>query len=219
MSLVSTAGYWNERRPGAEIFLAGWDHALGLAWESFRAGTTPVGAVVVSAAGSVVAAGRGRRYEPSGPPGQLADAHIAHAEINALAQLSSDRHWEDHCLLTTLEPCGMCHGAAIQASVGALMFAGLDPYGGTATLRFASPQSARRSLVVAGPLTDARGVFATLLHLVWLMQKGGADHIIALHQQKMPKLSAYARDVQPDLLTVSAADDYTKAFAIAEAAP
>jgi tRNA(adenine34) deaminase len=98
----------------------GWERALELAWEAFCANTTPVGAVVVSAAGDIVAEGRGRRYEPAGPPGQLAGSQIAHAEINALAQLTSDRHYEDHALLTTLEPCGMCHGAAVQASVGSL---------------------------------------------------------------------------------------------------
>jgi tRNA(Arg) A34 adenosine deaminase TadA len=96
-----------------------WDRALDLAWDAFCAGTTPVGAVVIDAAGAIVAEGRGRRYEPAAPPGQLAGTHVAHAELNALAQLGADRHYEDHALLTTLEPCGMCHGAAIQASIGA----------------------------------------------------------------------------------------------------
>jgi NAD(P)-dependent dehydrogenase (short-subunit alcohol dehydrogenase family) len=31
---------------------------------------------------------------------QLAGSHIAHGEINALAQLTADRHYEDHALLT-----------------------------------------------------------------------------------------------------------------------
>ena len=108
-----------------------WTRALELAWEAFRARTTPVGAVVVDAAGAIAAEGRGRRYEQAGPPRQLAGTHIAHAEINALARLGPDRHYEDHTLLTTLEPCGMCHGAAVQATVGALAYAGADPYGGT----------------------------------------------------------------------------------------
>ena len=120
--------------------VAGWDHAwertLDLAWDAFCAGTTPVGAVVIDAAGAIVAEGRGRRYEPAAPPGQLAGTHVAHAELNALAQLGADRHYEDHALLTTLEPCGMCHGAAVQATVGSLAYAGSDPYGGTGDLVF-----------------------------------------------------------------------------------
>ena len=49
-----------------------WERALDLAWDAFCAGTTPVGAVVIDAAGAIVAEGRGRRYEPAAPPGQLA---------------------------------------------------------------------------------------------------------------------------------------------------
>jgi tRNA(Arg) A34 adenosine deaminase TadA len=37
--------------------------------------------------------------------------------VNALAQMPSERHWEDTLLLTSLEPCLMCHGAAIQSTV------------------------------------------------------------------------------------------------------
>jgi tRNA(Arg) A34 adenosine deaminase TadA len=57
-----------------------WTRALELAWEAFRGRTTPVGAVVVDAAGAIAAEGRGRRYEQAGPPRQLAGTHIAHAE-------------------------------------------------------------------------------------------------------------------------------------------
>jgi len=80
--------------------------------------TGPVGAVVTGADGAIVAEGRGRRFESAAPPGQLAWTGVAHAELNALARLGPDRHYTDHALLTTLEPCAMCRGAAIQASVG-----------------------------------------------------------------------------------------------------
>jgi tRNA(Arg) A34 adenosine deaminase TadA len=197
-----------------------WQQALRLAWDAFRAGTTPVGAVVVSPAGVVVAAGRGRRYERSGPAGQLANSHVAHAEVNALAQLGADRHWEDHQLLTTLEPCGMCHGAAVQATVGTIIFAAPDPYAGTSTLRFDTPQSRRRRFIVSGPLSDARGAFATLLHLVWLIERGGVDHhTVAAHQAAMPAFTEYARSVHRDLVATAAADDYTAAVALGKNAP
>ncbi len=67
----------------------GWERALELAWQAFCAGTTPVGAVVLNAEGIVVAEARGRRYETAAPPGQLAGSHVAHAEVNALAQLGA----------------------------------------------------------------------------------------------------------------------------------
>ena len=174
---------------------AGWDVALRLAWRGYCAGTTPVGAVVVAPDGAVVASGRGRRYETAAPAGQLAGGQIAHGEINALAQLGSHRHWEDHALLTTLEPCGMCHGAAIQATVGQLLYAAPDPYGGTARLALETPQSRRRPVQVTGPLTDERGAFATLLHIAWLLQRPSAAHVVDLHRERLPALTALAQEL------------------------
>jgi tRNA(Arg) A34 adenosine deaminase TadA len=171
---------------------AAWERALELAWESFCAGTTPVGAVVVDADGTVIAEGRGRRYETTGPPGQLAGSDIAHAEVNALAQLTAGHRYDDHVLLTTLEPCGMCHGAAVQAGLGALWYAGADPYGGTGSLTFATPQSQRRRLAVLGPLEDHRGRLAELLHILWLAAKPAGPHVLAAQRAGLPELTGAA---------------------------
>jgi tRNA(Arg) A34 adenosine deaminase TadA len=169
-----------------------WERALELAWEAFCADTTPVGAVVIDAAGVIVAEGRGRRYERAGPPRQLAGTHVAHAEINALARLPADRHYEDHALLTTLEPCGMCHGAAVQATVGSLGYAGADPYGGTGDLIFGTPQARRRPLRVTGPLPDECGRLGELLHIVWLLQRPAGAHVLAAQQAGLPEQAALA---------------------------
>ena len=171
-----------------------WERALELAWDAFCADTTPVGAVVINAAGDIVAEGRGRRYEPAGPPDQLAGSHVAHAELNALAQLTADRHYEDHALLTTLEPCGMCHGAAVQASVGSLAYAGADPYAGTGRLDFGNPQTRNRLLRITGPLPDERGRLAELLHITFLLQRPAAPHVLAAQQSALPTQTAQASD-------------------------
>ncbi len=148
--------------------------------------------MVLDAAGVIVSEGRGRRYEQAGPPGQLAGSHVAHAEINALARLGADRHYEDHALLTTLEPCGMCHGAAVQATVGALAYAGADPYGGTGDLVFRTPQARRRPLRLTGPLPDERGRLAELLHIVWLLQMPAGRHVLAAQQAALPAQAGLA---------------------------
>lgn len=218
--MMEQSGSWAESMSStAETPLeGGWEHALSLAWQAFQAGTTPVGAVVVSADGAVVAASRGRRYERSGPTGELANAHVAHAEINALAHLDTSRHWEDHKLLTTLEPCGMCHGAVVQATVGTLIFAGPDPYGGTAALTWDSPQSRRRPLTVCGPLPDPRGAFATLLHLVWLIEHD-ANHVVAEHSTVLPEFTDYAAAVRPELIAAARHGDYETARSLGTKAP
>jgi tRNA(Arg) A34 adenosine deaminase TadA len=183
-------------------FDEGWERALELAWDAFCGHTTPVGAVVVTATGAIVAEGRGRRYEKTGPPGHLASSHLAHAELNALAQLGPDRHYPDHLLLTTLEPCCMCHGAAVQASVGSLAYAGADPYAGTGGLVFGTPQARQRPLRVTGPLDDERGRLGELLHIVWIVRKPAGPHVLAAQQQGLPARTRLAG--QPRILRLFA---------------
>jgi len=186
-----------------------WDRALDLAWDAFCVPTTPVGAVVVDATGVIVAEGRGRRYEKTGPPGELANSHVAHAEVNALARLGADRHYRDHALLTTLEPCGMCHGAAVQATVGSLAYAGSDPYAGTGGLVFGTPQARRRTLLVTGPLADERGRLAELLHIVWLLQMPAGPHVLAAQREGLPAQARLAADPRTRRLFADAASSRT----------
>lgn len=206
-------------RPADDALSEGWALALRLAWESCRARTTPVGAVVVDDTGAVLAAGRGRRYEVRAPAGQLAGTHIAHAEVNALAQLSSQRHWEDALLLTTLEPCLMCHGAAIQSSVAGFCFAGQDPYGGTAALRPGTPQAGRREFVIGGPLPGPRGALAEILHIAFLMSRAPTGHVVDAQRAALPELTDYTRRFQDVLRDALRRDDYRAALDLAAAAP
>lgn len=180
-----------------------WHRALELAWKSFVAGTTPVGAVVTDPAGVIVAEGRGRRYEqPDGAGGHLAYCHIAHAEMNALAQLPPTRHYEDYILLTTLEPCCMCVGAAVQSTITRLHFAGRDPYGGASQLRVETPQARRRPLVITGPLADPRGQLAELLHIRWLLEYRAGRHVLDAQQGGIADV--YERAAHPAATTLFA---------------
>jgi tRNA(Arg) A34 adenosine deaminase TadA len=191
-------------RAGERALNRAWERALELAWESFCGGTTPVGAVVTDAAGAIVTEGRGRRFETTAPPRQLAWTPVAHAELNALAQLAPDRHYPDHALLTTLEPCLMCHGAAVQSSLGSLAYAGADPYGGSGRQVFGTPQARRGRLRVTGPLPDERGRLSELLHITWIMRAAG-PHVLAAQQQARPDLTALAaRPATQRLLTEAA---------------
>jgi tRNA(Arg) A34 adenosine deaminase TadA len=104
-----------------------WRASLELAWEAYLAGTIPVGSVV-AADGTVVAAGRNRIFDP---PGQgLAGSRLAHAEVDALAQLPATERYRDHVLYSTLEPCLLCVAATLHATVGRIEYATADPFGG-----------------------------------------------------------------------------------------
>lgn len=155
------------------VLPAVWRTPFELAWEALRAGSRPIGAVLLNAHGQVVASGRNRSQEKNAPPGQLAGAAIAHAEINVLAQLPAQQRYEDHRLLTTLEPCLLCSGALIHAHVGTVVYAAPDPMwrgideipsvGGAIAARWAHREGA-----VQGPLA----VFGAMLMDVWSLCHG-----------------------------------------------
>jgi tRNA(Arg) A34 adenosine deaminase TadA len=102
-----------------------WCAAFTLAWEAFQERSIPVGAVLVDGSGTVIGQGRNRMNGTTAPPGQIAGSRIAHAEINALAQLPSEVH-EGHILYTTLEPCFLCTMALRFSHVGTVRYAAPD---------------------------------------------------------------------------------------------
>ncbi len=90
-----------------------------------RRGEVPIGAVVVSPDGQVLAVA-GNRVEADADP-------TAHAEVLALraagARLGAPR-LVDCDLYVTLEPCPMCATAASFARLRRIVFAAYDPKGG-----------------------------------------------------------------------------------------
>jgi tRNA(adenine34) deaminase len=88
-------------------------------------GDVPVGAVVISPDGEVLARRHNER-ELTGDP-------TAHAELLALRDAAVRLgHWRlDGCtLVVTLEPCPMCAGAALAARITTVAFGAPDPKAG-----------------------------------------------------------------------------------------
>jgi tRNA(Arg) A34 adenosine deaminase TadA len=101
--------------------------ALELAWESFRAGSVGVGAVITRE-GAVVATGRNRMAETDPGDDVLAGTSLAHAEMNALAKLRWGTGRVDGLeLWTTLQPCLQCLGAIRLSAVRKVHVLAPDP--------------------------------------------------------------------------------------------
>ena len=81
----------------------------------------PVGALIVSPDGEVLAFGHNEREADHDP--------TAHAEIVAMrraAKLRKDWRLEDCTLVVTLEPCVMCAGAIVAARIAKVVFGAWD---------------------------------------------------------------------------------------------
>lgn len=103
-----------------------WDQAMRLALtQAALAGSrdeVPVGAVVLDAAGHVLAAAHNRTVDRADPAG--------HAEILALREAAAkagNHRLMGAVLVVTLEPCLMCVGAMVQARIAGLVFGARDP--------------------------------------------------------------------------------------------
>lgn len=104
-----------------EIFMR---EALALAHKAAAIGEVPVGALVVRG-GVVLGRGHNAPISCSDP--------TAHAEIRALREAAAvigNYRLVDCDLYVTLEPCGMCAGAIMQARLARLVFGALDPKSG-----------------------------------------------------------------------------------------
>ena len=101
--------------------------ALMEASKAAEDGEVPVGAVVTSKEGDILAIAHNRSVSLHDP--------TAHAEIlamrNASAKIGNYR-LTGCSLITTIEPCIMCMGAALHARIETLAFGAKDPKGGAA---------------------------------------------------------------------------------------
>ena len=100
-------------------------HALELADAAAKQGEVPVGALLVSPNGEIMAEAHNRTRKLSDP--------TAHAEVLVLREAGiriGDWRLEGHTLYSTLEPCSMCTGAAVLSRISRLVFGARDPKAG-----------------------------------------------------------------------------------------
>lgn len=132
---------------------------LELAVQEARAagtrGEVPVGAVLVSAGGTILARAGNRIVEMHDP--------TAHAELLVLRQAASvmrNERLTGTTLYVSLEPCAMCAGAISFARVARLVFAASDPKGGAVEHGprfFEQPTCHHRPDVLSGALAGQAG--------------------------------------------------------------
>ncbi len=125
LKALSESGGTVDRESPGEGRLSPMALAFAEAEKAGAAGEVPVGAVIVSADGEILAAAGNRPKAMNDP--------TAHAELLAIreacAKLGSER-LIDCDLYVTLEPCAMCAAAISFARLRRLYFGAYDPKGG-----------------------------------------------------------------------------------------
>ena len=134
------------------------EEAMGVALEeakqAIRHEDVPVGALII--VDKYVIASRHNERQLTGDP-------TAHAEILALRDAAAELgawYLDKATLVTTLEPCPMCAGAALNARVAHVVFGAHDPKAGaTETLYnlLADPRLNHQAQITSGVLADECG--------------------------------------------------------------
>ena len=131
------------------------EQALACAREAEAAGEVPVGAVIVDAAGAVVARAANAPIARNDP--------TAHAELLALraaGRVLGNYRLPGCVLYVTLEPCVMCVGALVHARVARIVYGAPDPKTGACGSVFdfaANAKMNHRIEVVGGVLAEECG--------------------------------------------------------------
>lgn len=99
--------------------------ALAQADLAAASGEVPVGAVMLSSQGEVIASGHNTREAGHDPT-----AHAEMLVIRAAARRAGGWRLDGHVLVVTLEPCTMCAGAIYAARLATLVFGAADPRAG-----------------------------------------------------------------------------------------
>jgi tRNA(adenine34) deaminase len=112
--------------------------ALGEADAASAAGEVPVGCVLVSAEGALLAGAHNERETLNDPT-----AHAEMIAIRSAAQKLGSWRLDGVVAYVTLEPCPMCAGALVHARVGRVVYGCDDPKAGAVTTLFSIGQDTR----------------------------------------------------------------------------
>ena len=161
---------------------------LELAHESFLAGGLPVGSVITDGHGERVSEGRNRAYDPAGGTDRLQRTPIAHAEMNALAAVSTETDLGGLALWSSHRPCLMCAAAC--------EFTGVAAYSGPSApmiLRARQREPEITSLMQAtGDTVLRQAALRDCLVAAWpAVQAAAAERCLRLAKAPLPVLSAY----------------------------
>jgi tRNA(Arg) A34 adenosine deaminase TadA len=164
---------------------------LELAYRTLQGGGLACGSVITDASGIIIAEGRNRAYDPPGGDGILQGNPLAHAELNALAEIPTERDLGDCVLWSSQQPCSMCTAAARFVKVGGVRYLAVDPaFIGTEQSGAGAPLDQAAQVAPEWPLV------ANVLFLHNIIVKRGSDsEAVARNLEIEPETTGLAIEV------------------------
>ena len=168
-----------------------WQAAFEEMWESFRAGSTPIGAVLCDEAGAIVLRDHNRNGEM-----QTLNKRIAHAEANLLKRLDTLKYEPRiMTLYSTMEPCPMCMGTILMSNIKKVRYAAADTYCGMTHLLTIDPYYIDKRVDCVHEAGDLEGVQLTVQSYFELryIERGNSDKVFAKFAEHCPQAAEVAR--------------------------
>jgi hypothetical protein len=135
--------------------------------------------VLVDASGVIIAEGRNHAYDPPTGSEILEGSPIAHAELNALARVPTDRDLGADALWSSQEPCSMCTAAAAFVGVGSIAYVAPDPWAlatNRSRLQDVAVPTDGDGPPVSGPAPEPWRTIANVLFILSIAATRGPDH-------------------------------------------
>jgi tRNA(adenine34) deaminase len=188
----------------AELSLP-WQIAFEEAWMSWVSGSAGVGSVVIDADGEIVSRGRSRVFDAPDGSSPLAGTFMAHAEMNALANLPVAKY-VGYSLLTTFEPCLMCAGTLRIYRIPHVAFASDDPVWDGLYEIFSEVPAIARGLPSRTRLGGPWGAFGHVVHLSHLLGRA-PDEVLDAHASLSLQHLDVARQIESSGMLLHLADN------------
>ncbi len=142
----------------------GWQMAFRQGWSAFGTYTIPIGAVILNEKNELVSSGQNMIFVEQSDLPVLYGTSIAHAEINAIAQLkrAEHPHIRSYTLYSTTEPCLLCFGAIAMGNIRHFKYAARDRYAGAARFHVYSDYVQSKKIRIEGPYAELEAVQTAL---------------------------------------------------------
>jgi tRNA(Arg) A34 adenosine deaminase TadA len=191
LSADDLARAWGALPTGARV-------AFEEQWAGVAAGGLPCGSAIVDASGKVVASGRNHAYDAAGGIATrvrypLQHNRLAHAELNALALLSTEADHAALTLWTTQHPCSMCAAALAFVGIGRVGYVADDPSDDSPPERIVATRGGVPYQALGDPL------WWTIANLLFLYNSavlsGDEARNLRLNRDRYPVLVAFTLDL------------------------